>query len=164
MSIPLHAAASIALFCAMTTCVAAQAPATSHPCVAVIEASERLACYDAAFPPAANARGTAADMAAERDRTLREFGLNKVQLRVREPERMRVIAPDRIEATVARVGSRSTGERIVTLDNGQVWLLTEVTMKGQLRSGDRVTIRQAALGTYMLLTPKKIALRAKRTQ
>ncbi|MEJ7747462.1 MAG: hypothetical protein WKF61_12110 [Luteimonas sp.] len=163
MSILLRAAASIALLSAVTA-YAAEPLTTTHPCAAVIEASERLGCYDKAFAPVAEARGTAADMAAERDRALREFGLNKVQLRVREPERMRIVAPDRMEATVTRVSSRSTGERIVTLDTGQVWLLTEVTMKGQLRSGDRVTIRQAALGTFMLLTPKGTALRAKRIQ
>jgi len=164
MSIPLRAAASVALFFFMNTSAAAQVQTTSHSCAAVIDASERLACYDAAFPPTSDAKGTAADLAAERERALREFGLNKVQLRVREPERMRVVEPDRIEATVARVGSRPTGERVVTLDSGQIWLLTEVTLKGQIKSGDRVVIRQAALGTFMLLTPRRVALRARRIQ
>lgn len=165
MSIPLRAFASIVLYLTITTCaVAAESSAKSHPCATVTEATERLACYDGAFPPPADARSSVVDIQSERDRALREFGLNKVQLRVREPERMRDVSPDRIEATVARVGSRPTGERVVTLDSGQVWLLTEVTSKGHLKSGDRVAIREAAMGTYMLVTPTRIALRARRIQ
>jgi len=103
-------------------------------------------------------------MASERERALKEFGLNKSQLRDRDPDRMRVLAPDRIEGSVARISVRPTGERVVTLEGGQVWLLTEVTMKGPLSSGDRVTIREASLGSHLLLTPKNIALRARRIQ
>lgn len=165
MLISLRAFASIVLYLIITTCaVAAESSAQSHRCATVTEATERLACYDGAFPPPADARSSAVDIQSERDRALREFGLNKVQLRVREPERMRDVSPDRIEATVARVGSRPTGERVVTLDSGQVWLLTEVTSKGYLKSGDRVAIREAAMGTYMLVTPTRIALRARRIQ
>lgn len=157
MSIPLlHAFASVVLTLTMTAgASAAESPAKSHPCATVADPTERLACYDAAFPPAADAE-------SERDRALREFGLNKAQLRVRDPERMRDVSPDRIEAGVARVDPRPTGERVVTLDSGQIWLLTEVTSKGQLRSGDRVVIRAAALGSYMLVTPGRVSLRARR--
>lgn len=159
MSHPLRATACVALFLAVTQAVAAP-QASSHACAAITAASERLACYDAAFPPVPDA----VDMASEKERALRDFGLNKSQLRDSDPERMRVVAPDRIEGSVARLNVRPTGERVVTLDSGQVWLLTEVTMKGQLRIGDRVTIREAALGSHMLLTPKNIALRARRIQ
>lgn len=166
MSIPLlQACVSVVLCLAMTTgATAAESSAKSHPCTAVTDPAERLACYDVAFPPAAEARSGAVDLESERAMALREFGLNKAQLRVRDPERMRDVSPDRIEATIARVGSRPTGERIVTLDSGQVWLLTEVTSKGPLKSGDRVVIREAALGSYMLVTSKRISLRARRIQ
>ncbi len=160
MSIRLRVVAGVALFLAVTHVAAAAPPMAGHACAAVTNASERLACYDAAFPPVPGA----VDMASERERALKEFGLNKAQLRVRDPERMGVVAPDRIEASVARMTVRATGERVITLDSGQVWLLTEVTMKGPLRVGDRVMIREAALGSHMLLTPKNIALRARRIQ
>ena len=140
--------------------VMAAPQAAPHSCAAVTAASERLACYDAAFPPVSGA----VDMASEKERALKEFGLNKLQLRDRDPDRMSVLAPDRIEASVARVSIRSTGERLVTLDSGQLWLLTEGTMKGHLVVGDRVTIREATFGSHMLLTPKNIALRARRIQ
>ncbi len=140
---------------------AAEPAGQSHACATVVDPTDRLICYDAAFPPAADTRS---ETEAERLKALRDFGLQKMQLRSREPARMREIAPDRIEATVASVGSRPTGQRVVTLDSGQVWLLTEVTSKGHLTSGDRVVIREAALGTYMLLTPRRIPLRARRIQ
>lgn len=157
MSIPLlHVFASVVLSLTVTAGATA-AESSAHPCTTVTDPTERLACYDAAFPPAADAQ-------SERDKALREFGLNKAQLRVRDAEHKRDVWPNRIEATVARVSSRATGERVVTLDSGQVWLLTEVTSRGHLTSGDRVVIREAALGTYMLLTPKRVPLRARRIQ
>ena len=160
MSNPLRVLACLAVLSAVTPAATAAPQTASHNCATVKGASDRLACYDAAFPPVV----TALDMAAERERALKEFGLNKTQLRERDPDRMRVVAPDRIEATIARLSERPTGERVVTLENGQAWLLTEVTMKGSLRTGDRIVIREASMGTHMLLTPKNIALRARRIQ
>jgi hypothetical protein len=162
VSIPsLHALAWILLCSALMT-VDAKAHSNAHPCTAVPEPTMRLACYDAAFPPAADARKGPVDLEAEREKALRDFGLNKVQLQGRQPEYIRDLTPDRIEAVVARVTSRATGERVVTLDNGQVWLLSEVTSKGWLAEGERVVIREAALGTFMLLTPRRVPLRARR--
>lgn len=166
MSNPLlRAFSAVVLSLAMTTGAAgAKAPVESHPCATVTDPAKRLACFDAAFRPAAEARSAAVDPESERRKALREFGLNKVQLRAREPEHMRKTAPDRIEAKVERVSYRPTGERMVALDSGQVWLLTEATSKGHLRQGDQVVIRTAALGTYMLVTPGRVSLRARRIQ
>jgi len=91
-----------------------------------------------------------------------EFGLNQAQLREQDPERD--VALDRIEAKLVSLSRRRTGERVLTLDNGQIWLLTEVTSKGQLRVGDAVQIRTAALGSFMLITPARVPLRARRLQ
>ena len=159
MSHFLRAIACVALSVSITNAVAAPQAAT-HACAAITAASERLACYDAAFPPVPEA----VDLASEKERALKDFGLNKSQLRERDPDRMSVLAPDRIEGSVARVSVRPTGERVITLESGQIWLLTEVTMKGPLRIGDRVTIREATLGSHMLLTRNNIALRARRIQ
>lgn len=163
MSFPLpRAFASAFLTVAIITTATAAVPATqSHPCAAVTDASERLACYDAAFPPAAGVRSSV-DIQAENQKALQDFGLNKVQLRVRDPDRMREVEPDRIEGAIAHISTLATGERVVGLDSGQLWRLTEVTSKGRLAIGDQVVVRVAALGSYMLLTPKGVALRARR--
>jgi hypothetical protein len=137
--------------------------AETHPCASVVDPNERLACYDAAFPPVANAR--AAETAeARRARQEREFGLSGTQKIARTPEAEREALPDRIEAAVTTIYSSPTGERIVTLDNGQLWMLTEVSSTGRLKSGDKVVVRKAAMGSFMLVTPSRIALRAKRIQ
>lgn len=146
-------AASMAM---ATTAIAAE----THPCAAVIEPAKRLACYDAAFPPSSGAES----LESRRERELKDFGLNQIQRRASLPETERVEIPDRIEAAVTAVRTLAEGERMVTLDNGQLWLLTEVTSKGHLVAGDRVVVRKGAVGTYMLVTPGRIALRAKRVQ
>lgn len=136
--------------------------ATQHACAGVADPSQRLACYDRAFPPAAGAGTSAEDTEARRKQALNEFGFNKRQLLDRAPESMREIEPHHVEGVIKTLTERDTGERVVTLDNGQTWLLTEVTSRGRLNPGDKVTVREAALGSYMLVTPARIALRAKR--
>jgi hypothetical protein len=157
----LNACASIVLFLVMTAAANA-AESGSHPCSKVIDPAERLVCYDAAFPPVSGARTGAIDIEAERARARENFGLNGLQRDERKPEVLRNLAPERIEAKVVRVNSRADGERVVTLDNGQTWLLTEVTGKGRLKPGDPVAVRIASLGTFMMVTPSHAALRAKR--
>lgn len=136
--------------------------AQSHECARVPEASARLACYDAAFPPVRDEAALAAAAEARREQAVKDFGLDAGQLRERAPESERVELPSRIEASVARVTERGNGQRVVTLDNGQVWLLTEATSKGPLKEGDRVTLRAGALGSYVLVTPGRATLRARR--
>ncbi|MEZ0472331.1 hypothetical protein [Luteimonas salinilitoris] len=162
----LRAVAGVVLIAGAAIAVSAAEPAEgSHPCAAVADSAERLACYDVAFPPATGASTTAAANESERDAAQQEFGLSRTQLRARAPEGQRDAALDRIEATLANVIHRSSGGRVVTLDNGQVWLLPEVTSRGHLEKGDRVTIRRAALGTYLLVPPgRRGALRARRIQ
>lgn len=154
------ARAALACLILITGAAAGEDSSTSHACSAIAEASGRLACYDKAFPPASDV--PAESLEDQKARAQQDFGLDKQQLRSREPERMREIDPERIEATVTRLGQQSTGERVVTLDNDQVWVLTEVTSKGRLVVGDRIVVRRAALGSYMLLTPARIPLRAQR--
>jgi hypothetical protein len=148
---------------ALMLVVSASAHAGTHPCAALHDGDARLACYDRAFPPAAGS-SSAVDHAAERERALKDFGLTGRQLNEQDPQRMGERAVDRIEAAVTRISYTAEGKRVVGLDNGQTWLLTEATSRGQLQSGDRVTVRNAALGSFMLVTPRGIALRARRTR
>lgn len=141
---------------------AATPPGTPHPCSTVADPIQRLACYDAAFPPVEGARSMAEDRKAAAEEALQNFGLSKAQLRMRDPAGAGIVSLDRIQATITRIGERATGERIIALDNGQVWLLPEVTSKGWLERGDRIVIREAALGSFMLVTPRGINLRIRR--
>lgn len=141
----------------------------THPCAAVKNPEARLACFDAAFaaprehegrdksPPVTTAPQTAAEVIAD-------FGLTRAQLEARDPERGSEPRLERIEAKVEEIQYRSTGERIIKLDNGQVWLQTEVTVRGPLSIGDEVVIRRAALNSFHIVTPARVALRVRRIQ
>jgi len=144
--------------------VTSAAAGESHPCAPLSDASQRLACYDAAFPRPADVRPEPVVDEAARASSLQEFGLSKEQLRQRDPERAREVMPDQLQAIVAGVAYRQTGERLISLEGKQVWLLTEVTSKGQLSVGDSVVIRRAALGSFMLVTPGGVRLRARRVE
>ncbi len=157
MLMPLLRASVVLIAATATTAFAAE----THRCAAIAEPAERLACYDAEFPPVTGA----ASLESRREQELRDFGLNQMQRREKLPVSQRVEIPDRVEATVASVRQiAASGERSVTLDNGQVWMLTEASSKGSIKAGDKVVVREAAMGTYMLVTAGRLALRAKRIQ
>jgi len=136
--------------------------AQGHDCAKVLDPEDRLACYDAAFPPVRDEAAIAAAAAARREKALQEFGLDAMQLRERSAEAAGDELPSRIEASITDVTYRASGQRVVTLDNGQVWLLTEATSKGPLKPGDRIAIRAAALGSFVLVAPGRATLRARR--
>jgi hypothetical protein len=166
----------------------------SHPCAGHDDAAVRLACYDAAFPrppapaeaaqpapaPAATRPGAptpagpvvatpvpppAAEQlpAAAAADEIETFGLSGVQLDARDPAR-RERRLEQIEATVTEISFRGSGERVIRLDNGQVWLQTEVTVRGPLSLGDTVVIRRGALSSFRLVTPGRVSLRVRRIE
>ncbi|WP_438999284.1 hypothetical protein [Variovorax beijingensis] len=140
---------------------AAAVPQQSHSCASEVDADARLACYDKAFPPVEGAQSGVSSLEERRKEAIEDFGFNKQQRVDRDPE-LQAIEPDRIQATVEGVLERPSGERVITLVNGQVWLLTEGGSRGRLKADDQVTIRNAALGSFMMVTPSGIALRARR--
>ena len=138
-------------------------------CAAIASAEARLACYDAlagrqapaaaplpapsvsaapaampaaappAPPPAVSATSAPpADVAA----TAQNFGFTSAQLHT-EPA-----GPKSIQARVASVTVDQSMRNFVVLDNGQTWLSTDGEL--QLEGGELVTIRRAALGSFML--------------
>ena len=178
-----HAARGLGLLLAIGVAAAGAAEPT-HPCAAVDNPAQRLACYDEVFPrpgaagverqaeaPVAEPtevpqprESPAAPESAEGSELVEEFGLTEAQLQARDPERPREPRVDRIEATVVGIRHRASGERLVTLDNGQVWLQTEITVRGHLAEGDQVVIRRAAFGSFQLVTPGRVALRVRRIE
>lgn len=164
---------------AATAFAADEAP---HPCAAVEDPAARLACFDEAFarpvedvvpatpaapadaaPAAAMTEAREPEVAPEAPDAEAAFGLSKAQARAQRPERKRE-SPDRIEATVVDLRHFSTGERLIALDNGQVWLQTEATVRGPLVKGDKVVIRKAAFSSFQMVTPGRVALRVRRLE
>ncbi len=165
-------------------------PHAGARCVAIEDASARLACYDQAFDrpaakgvasaaaaegvaPAAAAGGSLttgsaaapAGASSEAARAIEEFGLTETSKRRRDPEKAKETMPESISASVVRVSFRPTGEVVVALDNDQVWEQAEiVTTQARVKKGDAVTIRKSALGSYTLLTPSRMVVRVRRVR
>lgn len=129
----------------------------AHPCASHALPAERLACYDRAFPPRIDTGAVAAQ--AERD-----FGLSRERQRAKLPEALRPADPDRIRARVAALRPAGNGQRLLTLDNGQAWLLVENSSRGRFDPGDEVVVRKAALGSFMLEASDGANLRARRVR
>lgn len=70
--------------------------------------------------------------------------------------------PKEISAAVSAVSRRATGQLEVTLENGQVWLQDQAVEYFPLKAGEKVQIKSAALGSFMLFAPSKRATRVTR--
>jgi hypothetical protein len=126
-------------------------------CAAIVAADARLACYDA-LAPAASATPAAPARPPDTRTDAKAFGLPK-PVPVAAPE-----VPELIHALVTQVtvGRLDGGSISVLLDNGQTW--TVAASEVQLKAGDSVTIKRAALGSYLLTTQAKHSYRVRRLQ
>lgn len=138
-----------------TAAAAAESSSVSHPCAAMMGPFERLACYDQAFPPAPGAQ-------ALTEQAAQDFGLTAQEVRTRNPVLARAQPPDRIEAMVVKVTGSPGAGRTFTLDNGQIWRQTDSNVLGKVEAGDRVTMKDAAFSSFLLITPGRVPLRVKR--
>ncbi|HEY0767932.1 MAG TPA: hypothetical protein VGD47_08235 [Steroidobacteraceae bacterium] len=117
-------------------------------CAGIAAAEERLACYDAlakrkSAPPLAAPAGAS-------------FGLESRKLPA-TPQ-----GPQLIKALVAKVSVDRLGTVKVSLDNGQSWTFNDPD--ALLKSGDAVTIRRAALGSFLMTIPNRHTYRVERIE
>ena len=122
-------------------------------CLKVGDDAQRLACFDreigrlakqpsaAAGPaPAAPAVAAAAPVAPEA-----EFGVRGSQVaKKQDTERPQL---DSLTAKVTNVSTRAHGERVVTLDNGQVWVELRAEAYFPVKAGDAITIQSGSLNS-----------------
>lgn len=73
-------------------------------------------------------------------------------------------APESITARVTTAAHRLTGELVLILDNGQVWIQIDTETKARVKEGDEVTIRKATLGSYFLVAPNHVLVRVRRVK
>ena len=105
-------------------------------CAAVATGSARLACYDAlAGRPTADT-GSSADPAG----VIAQPAAAPAQ-------------PSVIRAAIARIDAGQFQSSSVVLDNGQVWVSTTGEML--VESGESVTIKRAALGSFILTSASR---------
>ncbi|KFZ36777.1 hypothetical protein HR45_14235 [Shewanella mangrovi] len=74
------------------------------------------------------------------------------------------LTPDAIELTVASISKSLRGEMSITFKNGQVWKQLEAKHY-RLRVGDKVTIKKASLGSFLLYAEgRNSSIRVQREQ
>ena len=147
-------------------------------CAAITGADQRLACYDtlarrtlppppaaaaAAASPARSASGAAAvapaaaAVAAQAPATPapQNFGLTSHEQSAPSP-------PQDMQALVTRVTTDHQYNVLVTLDNSQIWTFNE--SDPALHTGDKVSIKRAALGSYLMITANHHSYHVRRVQ
>jgi len=70
------------------------------------------------------------------------------------------LGPQSITAHISIVSSDQIGRTLVVLDSGETW--TVMDNDGRLSSGDAVTIKRAALGSFLMKTPSNHSYRVRR--
>lgn len=171
---------ALLMLCGWMSGAYAAADDLPQQCAAIGNDAERLACYDRIFrapaataaaspaigaavptavaPPATTAAAPAAAALSD------DFGLTEAAKRAREPEESRQQRPESISGAVARVARQPAGELVVTLENGQVWTQLQVDPRARVAVGDTVTIKTAALGSFLLVTANRYATRVRRVK
>ena len=167
-----HWPVAIAALCiALGSVVPGRTAASDHSkgmeCAAIDDAAARLACFDAAFPRVTHASApkppAPAAVAVKPASDDGKFGLSNKQRAALETKR----AEPAVAATTAGVKTvrkLPSGYLLIGLDNDQVWQQTEIDPLVQLQPGDRVQIRQASMGSFLLLTPAQYSTRVRRIQ
>jgi hypothetical protein len=123
---------------------------TPVPAPTTVAAPTTAAAPAAAAAAAAQAPVSAAAIAADP----KNFGLTPAQQHTAD------LGPKSITAHISIVSSDQVGRTLVVLDSGETW--TVMDNDGRLSSGDAVTIKRAALGSFLMLTPSNHSYRVRR--
>jgi hypothetical protein len=112
----------------------------------------------AAAPPAAAPPSAAAPAptAAGAPGDPKNFGLTLVQQHVADA------GPTSIQARIVQISADHLGHAVIVLDSGQTWKVTDDD--GWLSQGDRVTIKRAALASFLLVAPSNHTYRVRRIE
>ena len=84
----------------------------------------------------------------------KNFGLTPAQQHTTD------LGPKSIAAQISIVSSDQSGRTLIVLDNGETWTVTD--NDGRLSSGDAVTIKRAALGSFLMFTASNHSYRVRR--
>lgn len=154
----------------------------SHGCAKVRDDTDRLACYDAEFgkperaataaalPPPAPAPASApaavpAPPAVKAPPVQPEARTERSAASDAPARSMEREAPrEQFTAVVAEARASGRGIHTVTLADGQVWRQLEPDSAVEIKAGDSVTIRPAALGSFMLVTKAGVRTRVRLVQ
>lgn len=136
-------------------------------CREIADPTERLACFDREVAVVEQATKSDDLVMADREQLsearkgLFGFSIPKLRLFDRGSEEERAL--DQIEGVIASTRSSATGKLVVTLEDGARWAQTDDTpIPGSVRAGDRITIKRAAVGSFLGKIGTKRAFRVQR--
>lgn len=156
------------LVAAVSASAAAEVELNLQACAAEGDDRRRLACYDAEV---ARLRRGAAETSARQpentgeappqrsraqgksDTVSDEFGMTPALARSMKGKEEGSKEPDSIAAVITRIDEKPYGERILYLDNGQVWEENSRNRNLPLAVGDEIAVKSAAFGAYKLIGP-----------
>jgi hypothetical protein len=133
-------------------------------CAGEQDDARRLACFDAAVAqvraqpapavesaaPAAAAATAAAVVPLSKEE---RFGLRGDLKQEKAKQAPELAELQELRATVTKVAAKPHGELVLSLDNGQVWYEIQANSGIRVKTGDQVTIRSGALGSYSVVAP-----------
>jgi hypothetical protein len=150
------APAQVAAAAAAPAAVApAQAPApVPAPAPAAVAPAQAPAPVPAPAPAQSPTPAPAPISAAAIAADPNNFGLNAKQQHTAD------LGPKSIAAHIAIVSSNALGQTTIVLDSGQTWAVLD--NDGWLSKGDAVTIKRAALTSFLMMTPSNHSYRVQR--
>jgi hypothetical protein len=183
-----HSRSGAALILLAATAAAGPSNDDMARCAVIPASDSRLACYDALAHrpadklPSAAAKRTPAPAAAPAPTPTtapapttvaatpvqapvsaaaiaadpKNFGLTPAQQHIAD------LGPKSIAAHISIVSSDQLGRTLVVLDSGETW--TVMDNDGRLSSGDAVTIKRAALGSFLMMAPSNHSYRVRRVK
>jgi hypothetical protein len=86
------------------------------------------------------------------EKQVEQFGLDPEAARKQAAKTSAPPPVESIESTVTGAKRRDTGELVLTLANGQVWMQSQADSKVWIKPGDVVTIKKAAFGSYLMVS------------
>ena len=129
-----------------------QSAATANQAASAAPGQTGATASQAASAAAGKAANSAARTANPDDPA--NFGLTRQQLKIVPA------GPDSIKAIVSQMTQDRLSHVSLVLDNGQIWVFTEPDPR--VRPGDAVTIKRAALGSFLMKTPSRRSYRVER--
>jgi hypothetical protein len=130
-------------------------------CALETNSEQRLSCFDAL---ALRAAVPSAPAAVNPEKSFGFRGEIAKEDKQREREQEQASTPRELRSKVAAIKFRPMSPVVVTLENGQVWAQRSYDSRFDLEVGDEVTIKAAALGSFLLVGPQGGSTRVSRVR
>ena len=132
----------------------------AYSCRPIADVAERAACYDRAIDELMAAEQQGEFVAVDRGRVeaaqRESFGFDLPSISGLIPRfgRGGSVELQALELQVERVVTLPDGRRMFVMTDGQRWSQVEPQRSGNVRAGDAVTVRRAAVGTFLLVSER----------